>query len=381
VEVVACDVGDRDALVGVLEGVSVDRPVRGVVHVAGVVDDGVVAGLTVERVAGVLRPKVDAALVLDEWSRGRELSAFVLFSSAAGVLGNAGQGGYAAANAFLDGLAVHRRACGLPAHSLAWGLWDVGAGMAGGLAEVDRARLTRSGVLPITVEQGLALFDAAIGADLPAVVPIRIDPVALGRQDDLPSVLRGLARGRQRRGIGEEVGLAQIAGLTGEKRREALVTFVREQAAAILGHVGLDAVEPTRAFSDLGFDSLTAVEFRNTVNRASGLRLPATLVFDYPNAVALAEELDTALAPVPVAAEPAAGGDAEEGIRRVLRSVPLDRLRAEGLLDRLLALGTDPVAVQPERVAATPTAPKVLDEMDADALVALALGDADGDRP
>ncbi|MFD0742299.1 SDR family NAD(P)-dependent oxidoreductase [Phytohabitans flavus] len=278
VSVVACDVSDRDALAELLR----QYPVTAVVHAAGVLDDGVIESLTPERFDTVLRPKVDAAWHLHELTR--DLDAFVLFSSAAGVFGGAGQANYAAGNAFLDALAAHRRAQGLPAVSLAWGPWT--EGMA-----VDAERLARAGTPPLTVEQGLTLFDAALTAGAPSVVPIRLDLPAIRAAGEVPPLLRGLIRTPVRRGTvsGAARGLAQrLAGLDETERRGTVLELVRGQVAATLGHTGADKIDPAKAFQDLGFDSLTSVELRNRLGTVIGLRLPATLVFDYPTAGALA---------------------------------------------------------------------------------------------
>ncbi|MEU4770409.1 beta-ketoacyl synthase N-terminal-like domain-containing protein, partial [Actinosynnema sp. NPDC023794] len=237
------------------------------------------------RVDGVLRPKVDAAWNLHELVG--DVSAFVLFSSAAGVFGNPGQASYAAANAYLDALAAHRQANGLAAQSLAWGLWADEAGM-GGAAEVERIR--RTGVLPLSAERGLALFDAGTAVDAPALVVIDLDLSGAG--DDVPPLLRGLVRRRARRVAGgSSVWRERLAGLAQEQRLAVLVELVRTQAAATLGHAGPEAIDPEQAFNDLGFDSLSAVEFRNGLSAAVDMVLPATLVFDYPTPFALAEHL------------------------------------------------------------------------------------------
>ncbi|RSN34766.1 beta-ketoacyl synthase [Amycolatopsis sp. WAC 01416] len=358
VTVAACDAADREAMAAVLAGID---DLRAVVHAAGVLDDGLVTGLTPSRVEAVLRPKVDAALVLHELTE--DLDEFVLFSSAAGVLGNAGQGNYAAANSFLDALAVHRRAHGLAARSLAWGPWDA-AGMADALADTDRRRLAESGIVSLTTEQALALLDAP--TDRAAVVPMRVDPVKLAAVENLPPVLGSLALGPTRRKTAAVADLSsRIAGLSGSDLHAALVDFVRGQAAIVLGHADAERIEPDRAFSELGFDSLTAVEFRNAVHRASGLRLAATMVFDYPNANALADELATILAQ----SEPVSEDD--DRIRRLLHSVPIERLRAEGLIDRLLSLATEPPTADTFPAASTAD----LDTLAAEDLIAMALGD------
>ncbi|WP_055567665.1 type I polyketide synthase [Streptomyces atriruber] len=298
VRVVRCDVSDRDALGALLAGLP---DLRGVVHAAGTVDDGVVSALTPERLDTVLRAKADAAWHLHELTRDRDLSLFVLFSSAAGVLGSAGQGNYAAANAFLDALARHRRTQGLPAHSLAWGLWAERSALTGDLTATDLDRMRRIGVRPLTADQGLALFDAAIRAPRALSVPAALDVAALRRQEDPAAVLRGLVRTQVRRSaVNAAVGgglRERLTGLSPADRGRTLTELVRAQAAVVLGHEHADTVAADRAFKDLGFDSLTAVELRNRLSTATGLRLPVTLVFDRPTPTALAAELLARLVP------------------------------------------------------------------------------------
>ncbi|WP_346165640.1 SDR family NAD(P)-dependent oxidoreductase [Streptomyces javensis] len=294
----ACDVADRGALTAAVKGVSAAHPLRGVVHTAGVLDDGVIASLTPERVDAVLRPKLDAAIALHELTEAVDLSAFVVFSSAAGTFGTAGQANYAAANASLDALIRRRRASGLPGLSLAWGLWDERDGMAGGLAEADLRRMGRAGVDGLSPEEGLALFDAGCAGELPVVVPMRLDPAqARGADGEVPYIMRELVRPMARRAAAEGTGAVgdlreRLAAASSEQDGERLVLdLVRRCVAAVLGHGGAAAVEPGRAFKDFGFDSLTAVELRNRLGTATGLRLTATLVFDYPNPIALARHL------------------------------------------------------------------------------------------
>ncbi|MFF3489678.1 SDR family NAD(P)-dependent oxidoreductase, partial [Streptomyces sp. NPDC002701] len=292
VSVAACDLAERTAVDALLAGLPADRPLRAVVHAAGVLDDGMVESVTSERLAGVLRPKVDAAWNLHEATRDLGLDAFVLFSSVAGTFGSAGQSAYAAGNVFLDALVEHRRALALPAASLVWGPWAQDAGMTEGLSETDRRRIARSGLPAVTAEQGTALFDAALTSGEAVVLPIRLDLAALRGQEDVPHLLRGLVRTRRRRsaagGTAATAGLVQrLEALGAEERREVLLDLVRGQIAVVLGHSGAQTVNPDRAFQDLGFDSLTAVELRNRLGKTTGLRLSATVVFDYPTAHAL----------------------------------------------------------------------------------------------
>ncbi|QWA24590.1 SDR family NAD(P)-dependent oxidoreductase [Streptomyces sp. JCM17656] len=309
VTVAACDVSDRSALASLLTGVG---ELSGVVHTAGVLDDVTVEGLTADRLHSVLRPKVDAAWHLHELTRDMNLRAFVLYSSVSGLLGTAGQANYAAGNAFLDALAAHRRAAGLAATSLAWGLWDGTHGMGGTLGDSDLARWTRQGIRTLTPEQALALFDAALTGDDALRVPVVLEQRAL-RAKSSP-LLRELAPARSRRSAAraadsdvEGTTWAQrIAALPQERRRETVLDLVRGIVAGVLGHTDPQRLDPKRAFKESGFDSLAGVELRNRLNAATGLRLSATVVFDHPTPDGVADHLlsriaDTA-APAPVRA-------------------------------------------------------------------------------
>ncbi|MEU9942881.1 type I polyketide synthase [Streptomyces lavendulae] len=307
VTLAACDVAERDQVATLLAAIAPEHPLRCVVHAAGVVADGTVASLDAQRFDTVLRPKTDGAWNLHELTRGLDLSAFVLFSSAAGVLGSAGQGNYAAANATVDAIAAHRRAAGLPGISLAWGWWDQQNGMAGQLGEAETQRMARAGLLPLTEEEGLALFDAALGAagSDALLVPMRVNPAALRVQADaglLPAVLQGLVPAARRttapadRQQGSTALRARWSTLSDDELDAELSRLVASTVASVLGHTDADAVDTARGFLDLGFDSLSAMDLRGRLSRTTGLRLPATLVFDYPTPVAVTGRLREQLA-------------------------------------------------------------------------------------
>ncbi|MFH8371758.1 SDR family NAD(P)-dependent oxidoreductase [Streptomyces sp. NPDC018031] len=309
------DVADGCDLRRVLAGIPAEHPLTAVVHAAGVLSDGVVGSITDEQIDTVLRPKVDGAWQLHRQTRHLDLAAFVCFSSAAGVFGAAGQGAYAAANSFLDALMTRRRAEGLPGTSLAWGLWEAGeddtagGGMAGTLASADRARMRRTGVLGLTAEQGLALWDAARTSDRALLAPVRLDlRTVAGLGAGVPALLRDMVRtAPTRRSAAGRAGAApaespdalarRLGALPPEQRHHRLLDLVRGHVAAVLGYSSADDLPADATFRDLGFDSLTSVELRNRINAAAGLQLSATLVFDHPTPVALAEHLATELAP------------------------------------------------------------------------------------
>ncbi|MCD9591914.1 SDR family NAD(P)-dependent oxidoreductase, partial [Streptomyces sp. 8ZJF_21] len=282
VDVAACDVADRAALAEILDGVDLTA----VIHTAGALDDGVVESLTPQRLDTVLTPKADGAWHLHELTRDRDLAAFIVYSSAAGVLGAAGQGNYAAANAFLDALAVHRRLEGLPGLSLAWGLWEDASGLTADLTDADHDRIRRSGQRAITATYGMRMLDAATRQSEAVLLAAPISPIQDG---DVPAILRSLHRR-----VGRRASVAH--GHPADLTPEALLKVVRDSAAMVLGHANADTVPTATAFQELGLDSLTAVELRNSLTKATGLRLPATMAFDYPTPDALAARLGELLA-------------------------------------------------------------------------------------
>ncbi|CAM3204881.1 RifB protein [Mycobacterium colombiense] len=304
VSVVACDVADPEAASAMLTQIPAQYPLRGIVHAAGILDDGLISSLTPDRVDAVLRAKVDGAWNLHELTRHLDLSAFVVFSSMAGIVGTPGQANYAAANSFLDGLAAYRRAHGLAGLSLAWGLWEQASAMTAHLGDRDKARMSRIGLAPLSTEQALAAFDAAMLVETPMLVAARVDRAALSDNiAALPPLLRELVAGPTRRVIDDtdvsasSTGLAaRLHGLTPEARQRELVDLVCGNAAMVLGVPNPADIDAGRAFQELGFDSLTAVELRNRLKNATGLTLSPTLIFDYPTPTVLAAHLDTQLA-------------------------------------------------------------------------------------
>ncbi|MEO3845056.1 SDR family NAD(P)-dependent oxidoreductase, partial [Streptomyces sp. B22F1] len=341
--VAACDVSRREDVVRLLAGVPAEHPLTAVVHAAGVTADGTVETLDAAAVDRVLAPKVDAVAHLDELTRGLDLAGFVLFSSIAGTLGTAGQGNYAAANAWLDGLAQRRQAQGRPAVSLAWGYWAEESELSGHLSDADVARLSRTGILPLATAEGLALLDEAVALGDAAVVPARLSTRA-EEGVAVPAVLRQVVRPARRTAAADDSpaaggSRAQLTELPAAERSEALVRLVRTHAAAVLGHGSANSVPRDAAFKTIGFDSLAAVELRNRLNAATGLRLPATAVFDNPTAEALAALVDGELPGAPATAAPADAGAGSLGeLEDMLAAGALDEQEQTRLAARLKAL-------------------------------------------
>ncbi|MFF9483120.1 type I polyketide synthase [Streptomyces sp. NPDC014733] len=290
--VVACDVADRAALKEALAGV----PLVGVIHAAGVLDDAAIGSLTPDRIDRVLRAKVDAAWNLHELTRDRNLSMFVLFSSIAGTVGAPGQGNYAAANTFLDALAAHRRALGLPAVSLAWGLWAQASEMTRNLGAADRARMNRGGLLPMPIDEATGLFDAAVAAGPANLVAAHLDLTASGGTP-VPPLFQDLVSIRRQARPTADSQLPDLAGMSIDERRSRLTAIIREEVAFALGHDGPDDIDPDTPFENLGIDSMSALELRNAMTAVVGRTLSPALAFEYPTTTALADHLATELVP------------------------------------------------------------------------------------
>ncbi|MFI5753511.1 type I polyketide synthase, partial [Streptomyces sp. NPDC051644] len=293
----ACDVGDRTELSELLSSIPSEHPLTAVIHTAGVLDDATIESLTPERMSRAARPKADAARNLHELTRELPvpLGAFVLFSSVAATFGSPGQGNYGAANAVLDALAQQRRSEGLPAISLAWGLWETPGGMAGGLSDGGRARMAQSGVGALSPEAGLALFDLALGLGEPFAVTARLDMAALrsrAADGSLAAILRGIVPTSPRNDVAQTTSSTRsLDGLNPQQLAAAVPELVRTEVASVLGHATPGLIEADRGLLEMGFDSLTAVELRNRLSKTTGLRLTTTLVFDYPTPAALADYL------------------------------------------------------------------------------------------
>ncbi|MFC8226425.1 SDR family NAD(P)-dependent oxidoreductase [Streptomyces sp. NPDC057287] len=327
VTAVAVDVAEEEQVARLLHGIDPSRPLTGVFHAAGVLADATLGSLDAAGLDAVLRPKADGARHLDRLTRDADPAAFVLFSSAAGIVGSPGQGAYAAANVYLDALAAARSAAGYAATSVAWGLWQSDSTMTGGLSDADRARMSRSGMLPLPAAQSLATLDAALESGDPALVAARLDLARLARgADPAPPPLRSLIAdlaapavgGTPRAGGTAETLADRLAAAEPARRRELVSATVISHVETVLGRSGGDGSGyDGRSFKELGFDSLTAVELRNRLGRATGLRLGATLVFDHPTPDALVSHLLNELVPVGAGPDTPAGlpADAEELFR------------------------------------------------------------------
>ncbi|MFB9547753.1 beta-ketoacyl reductase, partial [Micromonospora sagamiensis] len=374
VTLAACDVADRDAVAALLVRIDDDpEPLTAVVHAAGLNDVAPLVDTDLDRLAGVMAGKIAGAVHLDELLGDRPLDAFVLFASIAGVWGSGGQAGYAAGNAYLDALAERRRARGLAATSVAWGPWADG-----GMATDDAQReLARRGLRAMSPEDAVHALRVAVGRNRPCLTVVDVDWATFAPAYESAGprpLLADLPEARQAAGPAEDTAPAdggrslreRLLALPGDERERHLTDLVRAEAAAVLGHTGPELVKPRRAFKELGFDSLTAVELRNRLTRVTGLSLPTTLVFDYPDPATVAGHLLIELVPETQREETA--DPAETAVRQALATIPLARIREAGLLDLLLTLAdgddTDHASTD-EGVD--------IDEMDADTLIRLAL--------
>ncbi|WP_172382018.1 type I polyketide synthase [Streptomyces sp. MNP-20] len=364
VTVTACDVADRAALAQALDGIPTEHPLRAVVHTAGVLDDGLLDAQTPRRLSAVLRPKADGARHLHDLTRAADLTAFVVYSSAAGVFGSPGQSTYAAANASLDALMTERHRLGLPATSLAWGLWEQRSALTAELSDTDLRRMRRSGVRGLSAEEGAALFDRALALAEPVLVPVHLD-LAAYRDQAVPPLLRALVKAAPAgpRPAADSAPLRQrlAAAEPGEHGR-ILLGLVLAQAAEVLGHATPEALGAEDAFLSVGFDSLTAVELRNRLAARTGLRLRPTTVLDSGTPARLAERLRGELAQeaAPAAAAGPAPGPATDPVGTLFRQAC-----ELGRVDEGIALLKNAAALRPDfrtgaELLAAPAKPELL---------------------
>jgi acyl transferase domain-containing protein/NADP-dependent 3-hydroxy acid dehydrogenase YdfG/acyl carrier protein len=296
VSITACDVGDRDAVRELLEQMPAELPLGAIVHAVAAVDGGMIQSLTPESLAAVLRAKVDGAWHLHELTADLDLSAFVLYSSIAGVMGDPGAANYAAANTFLDALAAHRRSRGLSGTSIAWGLWEQSSGLRDAIDAAQLGRMELMGIRSLTAEEGFELLDLAWTGGEPLTVALRLDFTTLranAREGFLPPLMRDIVKAPMRR-VSERSGgelAARLVHVPVDQHEAVVLEFLCEQIAAVLGHPSAESIDPEATFKELGFDSLGVVYLRNRLNMTTGLQLSATLVFNYPTPAALAGHL------------------------------------------------------------------------------------------
>ncbi|MEE1769044.1 SDR family NAD(P)-dependent oxidoreductase [Streptomyces sp. JV185] len=411
VTVAACDVADRTAVDELLGTVPAGHPLTAVVHAAATMDNALVGSLTPAQFDTVLRPKADAAWHLHRATRDLDLKAFILFSSCAGLVVGVGQGNYAAANRFLDALAAHRRAAGLPATSLAFGLWETRTGLGGGVTHADLRRMRTLGMPALPTADGLALLDEALTLDEAVLVPIRVEPAEHTTAEPpllLKDVLGAPSRPAPRKEVrapvvttvtapAAELSLEQrLSGMKEAERKRTVLDIVRAEVAGV-SHSVPATIDVSKGFTELGLDSLAAIDLRNRLQKATGLRLPATLMFDYPSPQVLADFLldelphgidettpDTTGAAQKHPGTPQGPDDTE--IRRTLAAIPVAALREAGLLDALLKLAGPSDAAQPggsgapEPQGEAAQAGEAIRTMDVDDLVRAALASADPNR-
>ena len=345
ITITACDTTNRQALRHTLDHIPPHAPLTGIIHAAGTLDDATFTQLTDTQWHTVLRTKIDTARNLHELTTHHDLALFALFSSIAGTLGSPGQANYAAANAYLDALAQHRHHHGLPATSLAWGLWQQPTTMTQHLTPQDTARINRTGILPMTTTQALTLFDTALTTGHPTLIPAQLTTThtTTETETETPHILRHLKRTRRtatNTTTHQHTTLAtQLTGHTPPEQNHIILELIRTQAAIVLGHDTSTAITPDETFKDLGFDSLSAVEFRNRLQTTTGLKLPATTVFDHPTPMALVEYIRQNMPGIEKPNGSGAGSEYSESyIRALLERIPIGALRESGMIEIALRL-------------------------------------------
>jgi polyketide synthase 12 len=297
VTITACDAGDRAATAALLATIASAHPLTAIVHAAGILDDAVFTALTPGQLSTVLQAKACAAWHLHELTQTLEVSAFVLFSSAAGVLGLPGEANYAAASTFLDALAHHRTARGQHALALDWGLWAVETGFAARLDQADRSRFARGGVRALTTHQCLALLDAALAQPQPTLTAARFDLTVLPAQtQSLPPVLRELAQSATHRRTATSTSTPatlkqRLLSLSPSDAERLMLDLVRAEAATVLGHASPKTLDTGQSLESMGLDSLMAVELKNRLSAAASLSLPVYLIREHSTVAKLAQAI------------------------------------------------------------------------------------------
>ncbi|MEV2250865.1 type I polyketide synthase [Streptomyces sp. NPDC050147] len=348
--ITACDVSERAALAAAIDGIPAAHPLTAVVHAAGIVRDATLAAQTSEDLHPVLATKIDAALHLQDLTAGHQLGAFVLFSAGSGLFGGPGQANYAAANSFLDALAAHRSGRHLPSTGIAWGMWAEASGMTAHLSQAQLARVNRQGVTALATPEALRLLRDATRLPHPLHHAARISPPGTAASPVWSHLVAAPLRRTAADVPHADDFRHRLVAQSPAQQRQALLELVRGHTATVLS-ASPDAVDPHRGFTDLGLDSLTAIELRNRLAAATGLRLPPTATFDHPSPHHLAAHLHGSL--FPDHTEGAEDGStllAElDRLDGLLTSAELDDVTRSGVRGRLYALfsrlsGADAVA-------------------------------------
>jgi type I polyketide synthase PikAII len=342
VEIVSCDTSNYTSLKKVINNLPESKPLKGVIHCSGVLDDGIVLEQNDEKLEKVMSSKIDGAWNLHLLTKDKNLDFFVMFSSLSGVIGGIGQSNYAAANTFLDALASYRRQQGLSGQSLAWGFWQqVGIGMTAHLSEVDLIRMQRQGVYPLVEKQGLQLFELALNKPDVLLIPANLN-FKNKTMDTIPAILRELLRERNLRKannnqqVNTSVLLEKLISMTENEQIELTLSIVCLEIATILALPNIDTLPTDKPIKELGLDSLMSVELRNRLSVKFTLELPSTLVFDYPTAKDISRYI---CSKIPNSNNTKTIDLLETNILEdIFRNVTVEKLRKAGLLESLLTL-------------------------------------------
>ncbi|MCV9879626.1 type I polyketide synthase [Brenneria izbisi] len=334
--IVACDIADMSAVASLLDAIPTAHPLTAVIHTAGNVDTATLKTMSAEQIDNVLQSKAISAWHLHQITQHHDLAAFVLYSSAVSILPQKGQGNYAAANAFLNALAHHRRHQGLPATAMAWGMWAERSEMGEQLGDGEIKNIIATGQIPLSRPQGLAFLDAVVGTNMvnhpPLLIPARLNLEALREQGDIP--LLAEVRPRRAASRGSLSSSRQIADMPEKERLPYLLNVIIQYAGEVLSHSDPKSIRSDVEFITLGFDSLTSVEMGSRLSQTFGVRIPATAIFDHSTPQALAQFLLNILA----GEKHATSADAHSGTKKnidrfyhLLRQAVQQNMTQEGL--------------------------------------------------